>query len=557
MGEDHNEPNGGAGTDPAVLRLASRALALTAGVMLFAMMLVTTVDVVGRYGFASPLPGASEISQILLGLLIYFALPAVCLHQDHVIVGLVVERLAPGPRRVLGVLVNLLGGALLVVVAAQLHAHGALLAAFCGRHRVLADPDWPAGLCHGGTERRERVLPALQFLGDRDRPQVPLGCSCRRRGGGTLRAELREMTVWLVGLVALVVLMVAGLPIAFAMAAVGLGGIAYVIGLTPALSLLGQTFFDTGMSYSLTVMPLFVLMGNLVARAGLADELYAASNAWLRHLRGGLAMATVVACGGFSSVCGSSLATAATMAKVAMPSMRRYGYSDGLATGSIAAGGTLGILIPPSIILVLYGIMTQTDIGKLFLAGLLPGAIGVLGYMLAVRLSLLWTGEQAAVETPLPYAERWRALRGVTGVLSLFALVIGGIYVGLFTATEAAGVGAFGAFVVALVRRQISFAILHDVLLDTARMSALMFTILFGAILFSNFVNIAGLPAQLSALIANAGLPPLGVVLLILAIYFVLGMFLESLSMVLLTIPTSIPSCSRWASISSGSASSS
>ena len=349
------------------------------------------------------------------------------------------------------------------------------------------------------------------------------------------------MTVWLVGLVALVVLMVMGLPIAFAMAVVGLGGIAYVIGLTPALSLLGQTFFDTGMSYSLTVMPLFVLMGNLVARAGLADELYTASNAWLRHRRGGLAMATVVACGGFSSVCGSSLATAATMAKVAMPSMRRYGYSDGLATGSIAAGGTLGILIPPSIILVLYGIMTQTDIGKLFLAGLLPGAIGVLGYMLAVRLSLLWTGEQAAVETPLPYAERWRALRGVTGVLALFALVIGGIYVGLFTATEAAGVGAFGAFVVALVRRQMSFAILRDVLLDTARMSALMFTILFGAIAFSNFVNIAGLPAQLSALIANAGLPPLGVVLLILAIYFVLGMFLESLSMVLLTIPIFYP----------------
>ena len=183
------------------------------------------------------------------------------------------------------------------------------------------------------------------------------------------------MTVWLVGLVALVVLMVMGLPIAFAMAAVGLGGIAYVIGLTPALSLLGQTFFDTGMSYSLTVMPLFVLMGNLVARAGLADELYTASNAWLRHRRGGLAMATVVACGGFSSVCGSSLATAATMAKVAMPSMRRYGYSDGLATGSIAAGGTLGILIPPSIILVLYGIMTQTDIGKLFLAGFSPAPL--------------------------------------------------------------------------------------------------------------------------------------------------------------------------------------
>jgi len=252
-------------------------------------------------------------------------------------------------------------------------------------------------------------------------------------------------------------------------------------------------------------------------------------------------MATIVACGGFSSVCGSSLATAATMAKVAMPSMRRYGYSEGLAAGSIAAGGTLGILIPPSVIMVLYGIMTQTDIGKLFLAGVLPGVIGILGYMIAVRLSLWWTGEQSQVQPPLPYAERWRALRGVAGVLALFVLVIGGIYLGVFTATEAAGVGAFGAFLVTLLRRRLTPRILFDVLLDTVKMTALMFSILFGALVFSNFVNLAGLPAFLSGQIQASGLNPTGVILLIIFIYFILGMLLESLSMVLLTIPIFYP----------------
>lgn len=349
------------------------------------------------------------------------------------------------------------------------------------------------------------------------------------------------MPLWIPGFAALLFLMFLGVPIGFAMALVGLVGVAAVIGVQPALALTGQTFFDTGMNATLTVMPLFVLMGNFVARAGLADELYAASNVWLRHRRGGLAMATIVACGGFSSVCGSSLATAATMAKVAMPSMRRYGYSEGLAAGSIAAGGTLGILIPPSVILVLYGIMTQQDIGKLFLAGLLPGLIGILGYMAAVRLSMWWTGERAGTQPKLSLGERLAALRGVSGVLALFVLVIGGIYLGVFTATEAAGVGAFGAFLITLVRGRLTPGILFEVLSDTVRMTALMFFILFGALLFSNFVNLAGLPAWLSQALQGSGLDPIGVIFLILFIYFILGMLLESLSMVLLTVPIFYP----------------
>ncbi|RVU33917.1 TRAP transporter large permease [Hwanghaeella grinnelliae] len=349
------------------------------------------------------------------------------------------------------------------------------------------------------------------------------------------------MLDWILGVACTLGLIALGVPITFAMTIVGFLGVVAVIGLAPAMSMLGQVFYDNGMSYTLSVMPLFVLMGNFVVRAGLADELYAASNAWLRHYRGGLPMATVVACGGFSSVCGSSLATSATMARVSMPSMRRYGYADGLAAGSIAAGGTLGILIPPSVILVLYGIVAQQDIGKLFLAGVVPGLVGILGYMIAVRISLAFTHDTSERLDPMPLAERLRALKGVIGVLSLFAVVMGGIYLGVFTATEAAGVGAGGAFLLVLARGKLTFPILLEMLVDTVKMTTMMFFILFGALMFSNFVNLAGMPGDLQSMIEAVGAEPIAVLFVIFLIYLVLGAVLESLSMMLLTVPVFYP----------------
>ncbi|MBA5777203.1 TRAP transporter large permease [Stappia sp. F7233] len=349
------------------------------------------------------------------------------------------------------------------------------------------------------------------------------------------------METWLPGLVILIVVMMAGVPIAMAMAAVGALGLAAILGFTPAMAIVGQTTFDTGLSYSLSVVPLFVLMGNLVTRGGLSDELYAACNAWLGHKPGGLALATAVACGGFSAVCGSSLATAATMGKVALPQMRRFNYDDSLATGVIAAGGTLGILIPPSVILVLYGVTTQQDIARLFIAGIIPGLLGILGYMAAVRAVCHFSPEAGPRGPRLPYRERFAALKGVVGILGLFLLVIGGIYLGVFTATEAAGIGAAGAFFIALFRRRLTTRILLDVLAETAATTTMMFMVLIGALIFSNFVNIAGLPAALSDLARSSGLPAPAILAVVLAIYLVLGMVLESLSMVLLTVPIFAP----------------
>ena len=346
---------------------------------------------------------------------------------------------------------------------------------------------------------------------------------------------------WPLGILVLLALMLAGVPIAFAMTIVGVGGTVLIIGVEPTLSLLAQTWFDNSRNYSLSVLPLFLMMGNFVMQSGVAEELYASANAWLRHRRGGLAMATVVACGGFSSVCGSSLATAATMTKIALPSMRRYRYPDGLSTASIAAGGTLGILIPPSVILVFYGIITSQDIGKLFMAGVVPGLLGVVGYALAVRLSIRWRKIDLPRETKLPLSERVASLKGVTGALVLFVFVMGGIYAGVFTVTEAAGCGAAGALLLTALRGRLKARETFLTLFDTAKMTAVMFFILFGALTFNNFVNLSGMTSDLRLGLEWLGGNPFVVILAIFGIYLVLGCVLESLSMLVLTVPIFYP----------------
>lgn len=360
------------------------------------------------------------------------------------------------------------------------------------------------------------------------------------------------MTVVLTGFAVLIFLIVVmRMPIAFAMGLVGFFGFAFLMGLDisnvmdfrwrGALSMASNRVVDTVQNYGLSVIPLFVLMGNLVTRSGLSQELYNVSNAFLGHRKGGLSMATVVACGGFSAICGSSLATSATMAKVAMPSMRKYGYSDALATASIAAGGTLGILIPPSIILVIYGLLTESSIRELFAAGFIPGLLGVLLYLAAVWFVVKRNPDAGPAGEKAPWEERLEALKSVWGVLALFTIVMGGIYLGVFTPTEAAGIGAGGAFVIALARRRLTLSTLFETLADTARTSAMLFAVVIGALIFSDFINRAGLPDLLLGLVNSLDVAPLVVILVILGIYILLGMVFESLSMLLLTVPVFYP----------------
>jgi C4-dicarboxylate transporter, DctM subunit len=308
-----------------------------------------------------------------------------------------------------------------------------------------------------------------------------------------------------------------------------------------ALASTAQVVQETGFAYTLSVIPLFILMGNFVARAGLAHELFAAAYAFIGHVRGGLAHATVAACAGFGAICGSSIATAATMSKVAYPSMKKLGYSDSLSCGVMAAGGTLGIMIPPSTIMVIYGIITETNIGKLFAAGVLPGLLTASLLMGAIWLMTLHDPEHAPAGQRTSWPDRWKALRSIWGVALLVVVVLGGIYGGFFTATEGAGFGAAGAFLFAWARRRLTWAILFQVLVESARTTAMLFALLIAATIFANFVNFTTMPGDLKAWITGLGLSPIMIITAMMFIYVVLGTVMEELTMVLLTIPLFFP----------------
>ena len=349
------------------------------------------------------------------------------------------------------------------------------------------------------------------------------------------------MTEASIGLLAMLILAFARVPLAIAMGLVGFAGLWWMRGLNPALASVTSTVYEAGFEYTLSVVPLFILMGNFVTRAGMSRELYRAAYTLVGHFRGGLAMATVMACAGFGSVCGSSIATAATMTKVAYPSMKGHGYSGQLAAGAIAAGGTLGILIPPSTILVIYGLVTETSIGKLFAAGMLPGLLAVLMMCLTISFITWRDPSSGPAAERSSWAERFDAMKDVWAVAVLFVIVMGGIYGGVFTTTEGAGIGAFGAFVIALLRKSLNVSVTLDILIESARTTGMLFMILVGALVFANFVNFTTLPSDLKSLVSTHNISPVAVMIAICAIYVILGAAMEELSMVLLTLPVFFP----------------
>ena len=335
-------------------------------------------------------------------------------------------------------------------------------------------------------------------------------------------------------------LMLLRVPIAFSMALVGLVGLGLMRSWEASFSSTASEVLDVA-KYTLSVVPLFVLMGNFVTRAGMSRELYEAAYAFLGHRRAGLSMSTILACAGFGAICGSSIATTATMARVSMPEMRRFNYEPSFAAGSICAGGTLGILIPPSVILVIYGIMTEQSIGALFAAGIVPGLIATLFYVLAALLIAARHPHYGPPGERSDWPRRWRALRSVWGVLALFALVMGGMYGGVFTPTEAAGVGATGGFLFALIRGRLSWQTLLDTLVESARTTAMLFTIVIGAGVFANFLNFTSMPQDLLDFVTSFNVQPLVVIIVICLIYVILGTAMETLSMILLTVPIFFP----------------
>lgn len=349
------------------------------------------------------------------------------------------------------------------------------------------------------------------------------------------------MLVSIFGFVALFVLAFVGVPLGIAMIAVGTVGFAWYRGVEPALAMAAQQTVDVSMSYGMSVIPLFVLMGAFIFKSGMADDLFGAAQRWLGHLRGGLAHAALGACAGFGAVCGSSLATAATMARVAEPEMRKHGYDPAFSGATIAAGGTLGILIPPSVPMVIYGILTETDIAKLFAAGVVPGLLLTLLYMAAVWVVALASPAKAGRRVQANWRERLAALRGTAPVLGLFLVVLGGLYVGVFTPTESAGIGAAGALGFMVLRKRATRRAVGEALSESTLLTAGLLTITIGAGIFTNFLTISGLTAVAGVWVQSLDAPPLGIVVAMCAVYIVLGCFFDSLAMIFLTIPVFFP----------------
>ena len=345
----------------------------------------------------------------------------------------------------------------------------------------------------------------------------------------------------IVGIVILIILFMLGMPVGFAMAFVGFAGFSYLVSPSAGLGLLARDVFTNLSSYSLTVIPMFLLMGSIAFASGISSRLYAASHTLLGQVRGGLAMATILACAGFAAICGSTSATAAAMGKVALPEMKKYGYADTLATGSVASAGSLGILIPPSTIFIVYGILTQQSIGSLFLAGIFPGILLTILFIIVVVVLCKRNPALAPAGQATTFKQKIVGLSGITEMLLLFILVMGGLFAGWFSPVQAGAVGAAGALLIGLVRRNLSWKAFKDALIETVKVTCEIMIIVTGAVVLGHFIAVTTIPNMLSGWISGLGLPDVAVMAMIILMYLIGGLFMDSLAMITLTIPIIYP----------------
>lgn len=352
---------------------------------------------------------------------------------------------------------------------------------------------------------------------------------------------MSSVTIGIIGIVILLIIFLLRMPVGFAMAFVGFIGFSYLVSPEAGFSILARDVFHTFSSYSLTVIPMFVFMGSIAAASGMSRRLYDASYSLLGNLRGGLAIATVAGCAGFAAICGSTNATAAAMGRVSLPEMKRYNYADSLATGSVAAAGSLGILIPPSTIFIIYGIMTEQSIGKLFIAGVLPGLILATLFVLVIVLLCRHNPDLAPVGAATNWKEKMNGLAGVTETLVLFALVIVGLFFGWFSPTQAGGAGAAGALLIGLASRQLTWQGFLDAIKDALRITCMVMIIVTGATVFGHFMAVAKIPLVLADWVAGLPLPSMAIMGVIVLIYLLGGCFMDALALITLTIPIIYP----------------
>ncbi len=347
--------------------------------------------------------------------------------------------------------------------------------------------------------------------------------------------------IGIIGIVLLVVLLFSKMPVGFVMALLGVTGFSYVVSSGAGLSLLARDAFDTFSSYNLTVIPLFIFMGQIAFHSGISRRLYDSVYVFMGHYKGGLAVATIGACAGFSAISGSTNATAATMAMITLPEMKRYKYDLGLATGTVAAGGSLGILIPPSVIFIIYGVMTEQSIGKLFAAGILPGILLALLFILTIYIRVQLNPAIAPRGPKTTFRERIQSFAGILEAFIIFGLVMGGLFFGIFTPTEAAAIGAFLTLALALMRRQLTWKHFVQSLMDTTKISCMIMMIVTGAVIFGHFMAVTRIPFDLAGWVSELPLSNYAIMGVIVLVYLIGGCFMDALAMIMLTIPIFYP----------------
>ncbi|MFV0439260.1 MAG: TRAP transporter large permease subunit [Desulfopila sp.] len=525
------------------------------GIMLAGMMFLTAFDVIGRFVFQQPIKGSQELSAVMLVLVVFFGVAYTARQKEHVRIELLLMHLGPKTRLVFDIISELISLVLIAGIAYQ-----GLVQMETQKERFLTTtllqmPLWPfalllsfGALLLAIVLLRDIIASCGSFASQHWRKWqiVVFGCTLAAVTALGVWAFSYEnpfepTTVGVAGMIIMLVLMFIGVPIGFCMSAVGTIGMMYVINDAAGLTLLQTTPFDTTCSYDLTVVPLFILMGAIAYRSGISKDLYMMVYRWLGHLPGGLAIATIGACGGFAAVSGSSLATAATMGMVALPEMKNRQYSPALATGCIAAGGTLGILIPPSVVLIIYGFLTTQPISTLFMAGFLPGLLQVFLYMIVVYWMCKRNPAMGPPGQRSNMRERVLSLKNTWGVIFLFLVVIGGLYVGIFTPTEAGGIGAFGAFLFIILRGRLNLKNISASLKDSVKTTAMSFIVLMGAMFLGYFLTVTQLPTALSETVSNLPVNRYVILLMILIVYLLLGCVMDSLSIVLITVPIFFP----------------
>lgn len=526
-------------------------------VILAVLMFFTAADVILRYAFNRPILGSVELTEFMMAIVVSFALAYTAVRKGHVSVDMLVLRFSPRVRAVISSTTSLLTLGIFFLITWRSIVYGENLRAGNYVSGIWNIPTYPflyvialgaAIICllllANLLNYLAQALKGVRWWAGAGLMMIVvlvIALFAAPVWGEGIIWELSPLEAGVAGIILLIIVLFSGMSIGVVMALVGFMGMAYVNSVGASLIMMGNSPQNTMSAYSLSVVPLFILMGSLCLYSGLSQELYYTVYRWIGHLPGGLAMATVGACAAFAAVSGTGVATVATIGTVAIPEMKRYNYDSALATGSVAAGGTIGALIPPSVALVLYGILTEQSIGKLFLAGFIPGILEAVFYMIAIYI-LCKRNPLAGPRGPsTSFKDKVVSLKSTWGVVALFILVLGGLYIGIFTPTEAAGVGAFGAFIYAIGMRKLNWQTFKSSLTETGSITGMCFLILIGGVLLGYFLAVTRLPFQLADIVAGFAVNRYLILAAILVLYLLLGAIMSALAMIILITPIFFP----------------